>query len=295
MLRSMTAYVHETFITPHGRLTIEIQSLNKKHFELFTVVEKELSHYEIEIRKSVSNRIQRGKIVLNISLVPNEDHRISIKPNIPLVKALKKAWNTIQLELGIENENFFDASLLKDQENIFIYEDQKIYGEEFKNILFERLENVLFSFIEMKMSEGAFLYTDILYRLSLIESYIEDISRKVPDETQLYRKKIMEKLESLLPEGLQNDERVLREVCFFAERVDITEEIVRLKSHIHQFKINSDASYSSIGKKLEFLTVEMGREVNTIGSKTTNTEISHLVVDIKSEIEKIKEQLQNVE
>ena len=295
MLRSMTAYVHKILITPYGRLTIELQSLNKKHFELQTYLSNEFSHYEVDVRKMVANEIQRGKINLKISFIPSENTSISIRPNIPLVRALKKAWNEIQSELGVSTEKFFDISLLKDQEGLLIYEDLMLNENDFKKDLFEHLKIVLQSFMEMKLNEGAFLYKDIVCRLKLIESCLEQIRLKAPNEIEVYKKKIVDKLELLLPENLQNDEKVLREVCFFADRVDITEEIIRLQSHISQFKKNIDASHVSIGKKLEFLMIEMGREVNTIASKTTNTEISYYVVEIKTEIEKIKEQLQNIE
>lgn len=295
MLRSMTAYVHKILITPYGRLTIEMQSLNKKHFELQTFLGNEFSHYEVDIRKVVANEIQRGKINLKISLIPSENTSISVRPNIPLLRALKKAWNEIQSELGVSTEKSFDISLLKDQEGLLIYEDLMVNDTDFKNDLFDHLKVVLHSFMKMKLNEGAFLYKDIVCRLNLIESYLEQIRIKAPNDVEVYKKKICDKLELLLPANLQNDDRVLREVCFFADRVDITEEIIRLQSHISQFKKNIDAAHVSIGKKLEFLMVEMGREVNTIASKTTNTEISHYVVDIKAEIEKIKEQLQNIE
>jgi uncharacterized protein (TIGR00255 family) len=155
------------------------------------------------------------------------------------------------------------------------------------------VEEALQGLVKMKQSEGKALKKDLEGRLQGLGKWVAQVEAHTPDATKRMREKLKERMREVLEPGAELDERLLREVALFAERVDVTEEITRLRSHVSQFK--ELLSQEGIGRKMDFLIQEMGREVNTIGSKSMEAKIAHLVVEMKSELEKMREQIQNIE
>ncbi len=294
MLRSMTAYVYKSIATSIGQLTIELQSLNRKYLDVTTYLQKELSRYENDFKKLIGSQIARGQVNVRVSLKCHEFSTVKVTPNLSLARQLKDAWEKIAGEIGLDN-NQFDINLLKGEAGILTFEDSLGENKSIKTEILSALQLTIQELISLKEQEGSMLLKDVEGRVSQLSSWIEEISDKSGGAVNRYRQKIVERLEQVLPGSVENEERILREVCLFADRVDIAEEITRFRSHIHLLKKVIASDETASGKKLEFILQEMLREANTIGSKASDVELSHLVVDIKSELEKIREQMQNIE
>lgn len=295
MLRSMTAYVYNSFSLTFGTLVVELQSVNRKHLEVNCCLPRELAPLEGDFKKKIAERVIRGALTLRMYLQMNRESPLAVTPNIPLAMEFKKAWEKIAEALVLPQNQRFDLSFLKDQEGLFSYENVLCENSKFCNEIYQALDRVLDEFVAMKAIEGKTLANDIASRIGLLKEWIQKIAEKAPDASQKLREKLQERLNSLLPGVLENEERVLREICVYAEKVDVTEELTRFNSHIVQFEKMLATEQNCHGKKMEFFLQELLREANTIASKSADVEISHAVVDIKSELEKIREQLQNIE
>lgn len=294
MLRSMTAYVNKSFNTTYGLLTIEIQSLNRKFLEVYTQLDSIFFSLELDVKKKLSEKIHRGKVNIRISIQWNEENNQTLFPNLKLAKELKIGWEQLAKEFGIQEG--FNLSLLKGEENLFIKEESKEINIELLKIeVMNCFSDSLDELINLKLSEGEHLFKDINKRILFIENCINKINDLTKLDESLHRQRLLNKINALIENQAENEERVMREICIIADKVDITEELVRLNAHINQFKNYFMEESLSIGKKLEFLLMEMMRESNTIASKTTNLEAIHLVIEVKTELEKIKEQLQNID
>lgn len=292
MFKSMTAYGRATTTTSLGRFTAEIQSVNRKHLEINIVLSRELNRFEQDVRKAVSSVISRGHITVRIFAHFDQVSPISVSPNLPLARQLKQSLESIAKDLKISPT--VTLEMLNSHEGIVSLDEEMIDEEKYSHDLFEILNQALERFNQMRMREGKALEKDILSRLEQIEKYIEQIALKAPTATERYRQKLVERLNEVLPGVVENEERIMREICIYAERVDIAEEITRFGSHLSQCR-SLFQSNSSVGKTFEFLLQEMGREINTIGSKSSDMDISKLVIDTKSDLERIREQIQNIE
>lgn len=295
MLRSMTAYSRASLTTSLGHFTAEIQSVNRKHLEVNAFLPKELLRFDSEIKKMLNDLVSRGQINLKIFATFDQQAPVVVIPNLPLVRQMKAAWDQIAKELNLDAARGFTLEMLADQEDVLLYEenlqDEELYRVAIKNVV----ELALKDLIAMKIREGVALQQDISLRLNNLRRCIGLIADKTPGATQKYRQKLIERLEELLSGCVENEERILREVAVFAEKIDISEEVTRFQSHLDQINALLEGSASSVGKTLEFFLQELNREANTVGSKSSDVEISRLVIEIKSELEKIREQIQNVE
>ncbi len=293
MLKSMTAYSRASLETSLGRFSVEIQSVNRKHLEVTTYLPGELLRFDGEIKKWIGKAIARGQVTVRIFIRSDRETPISVRPNLPLIRQIKSAWDEIAKDLQMEEK--FDLELLQGQEGVLLFNAEFKDEESYRKTLQEVVALALQKLIVMKGHEGKELHDDIAMRLKNLEKAIEQIEQKAPDATAKYRQKMLLKIEELLPGLVDNEERVMREVCLFAERVDIAEEITRFKSHLKQFNTLLDSETEGVGKTIEFLVQEVNREANTIGSKASDAEVTRFVIDIKSELERIREQIQNVE
>lgn len=288
MLISMTGFGRALHDCPLGRLIIEIQSINRKYLEIFVSTPKEFGRFEQSLRKWVQEKISRGQISLRIHLIPSPDSTLELLPDVETLKSLKEEWVRIAKSLGFDPESIDLPFLMLHSpihERAQLAEDKDL--QEIEVGFKEALEGLL----KMKRNEGESLASDILGRITFLEKHLKKIEKLTPDSAKKMQEKLKEKIKEIKQEV---DERVLKEVVLYAEKVDITEEITRLKSHFEQFQ-KAVQSSEPVGRKLDFLVQEMGREMNTIGSKSADSQISHLVVEMKSELEKIREQIQNIE
>lgn len=286
-MKSMTGFGRAEGETPFGKLVVEIHSVNRKYLELHLSLPKEFSRFEMEIRKMAGEFIHRGTVSIRLHLQPNTT---TILPDASLLLSLKKGWEKLAKELGYPKESVDFPFLMKYASEL--PQGHAVDEQDFKPIS-ALITKSLKALDVMKDKEGAALAKDTASRLKAIAAYITEIEKTAPDAVAKMRLRLQEKMEEHLKASVELDDRLLREVALYAERLDISEEITRFRSHIAQFEKLMKETLS--GRKLEFLVQEMGREINTIGSKSMDSKISHLVVEVKSELEKVREQNQNIE
>lgn len=295
MLKSMTAYGRASLTCAVGRIVVEIQSVNRKHLEINAIYPNRLTRYDGDFKKWVSAAIARGQITMRLSIYSEETSPIAVAPNLPLAKELFAAWKGIGSAIGLPLKDETVFSLLNSSQDIMLYEDapvdEKVLFQSLKAVVEEALKKL----VEMKIIEGKALFNDIGSRLKKMEEIIKIVADKAPGASEKYRVKLLERINEVAAGGQETDERILREVCLFAEKIDTSEEITRFNSHLSQAFQLIGSGAPGVGKTLEFLIQEFNREINTIGSKASDIEVTRAVVEIKSELEKIREQIQNVE
>ena len=234
--------------------------------------------------------MSRGGVSVRVFVIPSAAAVEGLLPDVEVLKGLKRGWEKIARELGADSKQIdlpFIMQYLPIQPKLDFASDEDLTA------LHKCVSEALKAFIEMKQTEGKALAKDLSNRLQELERMLASIEAIAPDATARMRQKLSEKMGEILSLGPELEERLLREVALFAERVDTAEEITRFRSHVVQFK--TILKEGLVGRKMDFLIQEMGREVNTIGSKSIDAKISHLVVEMKSELEKIREQVQNIE
>jgi uncharacterized protein (TIGR00255 family) len=292
MIRSMTAFGRAFVEVPLGRFIIEIQSLNKKFLEVQVQMPRELARYELDIKKWVSARVLRGTVSVKVFVEFLGEAPYTVRPNMPLIKQLKSAWHQIAVEFGGTEPSI---SLLANHEDIMIYSDVNADENGYKEALQNVMTLALDKFVATREREGKALYDDMSQRLESLTQTISRIEKLSEGTVPTYKKKLEERIKEFADGCLDNEDRILREICLYADRVDISEEITRFRSHVEHFKHVLNGSDQTVGKTLEFIIQEMGREANTMGSKSVDADITRLVVEIKGELERIREQVQNVE
>ncbi len=291
MLMSMTGFGRGVVDAPLGRLIAEIQSVNRKHFEVAVHLPRELSRFENEIRKWVAESISRGFVTVRMQFIPSKEALQDLLPDLEILKALKSGWEKLSSQLGLDPQKIdlpFIAGYVPAAQKNDLLQDQDL------PLLEQCVNTALQGLLNMKKQEGKALSKDVQGRLDAIKKMVSSIGEFSPDATGKMRQKLLDKIAAVLPKNEEMDERIVREVALFAEKVDIAEELIRLQSHFSQFE-ECLRSKGAVGRKMEFVVQEIGREINTIGSKSCEAKISYLVVEMKSELEKIREQIQNIE
>ena len=293
MIRSMTGYGKQNLSVEGREYQIEIKSVNHRYLDINVKIPKAISYLEETIKKEISNKIKRGKIDVFVSFENNSEEGRKIEINKQLAKLYIEQLKELAQEEKIEsNIEVMDIAKIPDVLTIKVDEENSKIKDEIKQVTQGAVTRIL----EMKNIEGEKISQDLLQRIRNIQSKIVEISAK---STGLIEEYVV-KLEKRVKELLKNDEvdksRLAQEVVIYADKCSIEEEITRLKSHIFQFEnLISNNQDEAIGKKLDFIIQEMNRETNTIGSKANNLEITNGVIDIKTEIEDIREQVQNIE
>jgi uncharacterized protein (TIGR00255 family) len=290
MLSSMTGFGRALSDAPFGRITVEIQSVNRKYLEVFVSMPKEFGRFEPEVRKWVGDAISRGQVSVRIFLNPNAGALEALLPDVEILRGLKKSWERIAREVGTDSKAI-DLPFL--MQYLPAQQKQDLARDEDLPVLQACISEALAALVKMKKVEGNALAEDLRSRLEALARMLDEVEKHTPDATKKMRHKLLEKMEEVFKPGHEAEERLVREVALFAERVDVSEEITRFRSHVVQFK--DVLKGATVGRKMDFLIQELGREVNTIGSKSMEAKISHLVVDMKSELEKMREQVQNIE
>ena len=291
MLRSMTGYGHCEYTENDISFTIEIKTVNHRYIDIFLKMPKQLSVFEDMIRSLVSAKIQRGKIDIYITYDNKSSDFQEVILDEGLAKAYCDALRKISDGLGLRDD--ISATSLARFPDILKVEKQE-NNEEVGKILEKAFSMALDELVQMRTREGEKLKESLLANLSTIEDYIEKIKEKAPLVVKEYKEKLEMRLNELIDLQRVDPARIATEVALFADKCSIDEELVRLKSHIIQMREMLDVG-SPVGKKADFLIQEMNREVNTIGSKASNIDITRNVVELKSEIEKLREQIQNIE
>jgi uncharacterized protein (TIGR00255 family) len=268
-----------------GQLRVEIQAVNRKHLDISVSLPNAFSRFECEVRRWVAARVQRGAISVRVIYQPLAERLV---PKPELLRSLKREWERLAEELGSPKEEITLEFLLSHLPQAAVAEE----GSE--ELLQKVVEEALNDFVRMRRTEGVALSKELLERATNIAKFVEAIAAEAPQIVPRLRQKLQERLKELFTPGVEWEERLLKEVAIYAEKADISEEIVRLRSHLEQFE-RTIRSTEGAGKKLEFLIQEMAREANTTAAKAGEAALVHLAVELKSELEKLREQIQNVE
>ena len=291
MVQSMTGFSRSEMKNGEMECVIETRSVNNRFLDISVRLPRKLMEIELKIKKKVKEKFSRGSMEINISF-NNEKKEANLTADLEMANVYKKILEELRTSLGMKQE--IDLKDLLKFREIIKYEPPEENVDELWEMIEKNLDIALKKLQENRLLEGTVLLEDILSRIKSILEKVEYIKGQQPMILENYKKKLAERLSKLL-EGKKTDEdRLLQEAAILADRSDISEEIVRLESHLKQFVILTKG-HEAIGRQLEFLNQEMLREANTITSKANDYKVSQSVVKIKAELEKIREQIQNIE
>jgi uncharacterized protein (TIGR00255 family) len=293
MIKSMTGYGRAEAIVGGKRIVVEIKSLNHRFLEVSLRLPGALSSLELELKKKINARFSRGKIEVGVrmdsSVSPERGAGLGL--NMPLLRNYYSLLSKVKEELDLPDE--INLTVMSSFRDIFVSQDDDDLEAVWQK-LEVLLEEAVAMLMVMRAKEGEALVRDLRGRINVVEQAVEIIQNRVPQVLKAYQKRLTERIKELVGDMEVDAARLIQEVAIMAEKSDITEEIVRFRSHIAQF-VEMLKGDEAVGRKIDFLIQEMGREVNTIGSKSNDAEISMGVIEIKSELARIREQVQNLE
>jgi uncharacterized protein (TIGR00255 family) len=292
MVKSMTGFGKGEGNTILGKLYVEVRSVNHRYCDINLKLPKRLAPFENRVKEAIRSQVSRGRIDVSLKLDNLGEEKVQLHVDLHLAEQYYQALESLKEKLQLKDE--VSLALLAGSKDLITAkeetEDIEPYWQEIVPILKKSFEDL----DEMKRLEGESIAKDIQQRLEYIAQQLAGIKQQFPFRLEAYQNRLQERLQSLL-KGMEADSsRFQQEVAFLAERTDITEEIVRTKSHLAQFSTFLEGE-EPVGRKMEFLLQEIHREVNTVSAKANDAEISQRVVEIKSELEKIREQVQNIE
>lgn len=293
MVNSMTGYGRSQQLVGEREISVEIKSVNHRYFEFSARAPRSFGYLEEKLKSFVHARTTRGKVDVTVSIVVLDGAAAQVQINESLANSYLEALRGMGGALGLTDD--ITLSALSRFGDIFTVRKSEADEEEVWGAVKGVAGVALTKFCAMKRSEGERLEADVLSRLDAIESHVQTVEQRSPEVVDAYRQRLYAKLQEILSEHTADEGRILTEAAIFAEKTAVAEETVRLKSHTSQMRGILAKGGESIGRKLDFLVQEMNREANTIGSKAQDVEIQRTVVEIKSEIEKIREQIQNIE
>lgn len=314
LLRSMTGYGRAQEQVENRDILVEIRSVNSRFLEQNVRIGRTYSYIEEDLKSLLKSRISRGKVEIGVSIALTEGKKADIRVNADIVKGYldaMQAYNDAQLD-GDGDKDYrllTDKRLLSDNDpanfemswatmiqlpDVFRVEKAQDDEDAVRAAVLGVAEKAIAAFIAMREIEGEKLRADVLSRLATLSDCVAIVEAEAPKLTEKYRERLYAKISELLGSTAIDEQRILTEAAIFSEKTAVDEETVRLRSHLAQMEtlLNEEGS---VGRKLDFLVQEMNREVNTIGSKVQDVHITSVVVDMKSEIEKIREQIQNIE
>jgi uncharacterized protein (TIGR00255 family) len=276
------------------KVTVELSSVNRKQGEISVVLPRELEVLEAQIRDAINEQISRGRITARVSLHAADGNAPGrVRLNLPLARAYVRELNRLAKDLKVAGPVTLD--MLARAPGVFETDEEMAEAEDFWPAVGKALQAALASLLKTRQREGAHLEKDLAGRINIMRKSAAEIQKHAPQVQKRYREQLLQRIQSAgLGAPAAEDERLLKEVLYFADRSDISEELTRLQSHFQQFD-DCRASREPVGRMLDFLAQEMNREVNTIGSKANDGLISRAVVTLKTELEKFREQAQNVE
>ncbi len=293
MIKSMTAYAIAGKIENEFEVTVEIRSYNSRFLDIKVRIPREFSILEEKVKSLIPGRMERGRIEIILRMTDISEDAYEFEINELKAAALYKALSGLKDSLHMDTEIPLDL-LARSEGIIKPVETEKNMARDWP-VIETCIHEAIDALNIMRIKEGEFLAADIFSRLDHIKQCIDIIEKESHGLTALYQKRLKDRIAVLTKDMVDIDsDRIAQEAAFLSDKSDISEEIVRVRSHIRQFK-EIVASDESAGRKLNFLLQEFVREFNTIGSKTTNAGVAHIVVDAKSELEKIREQVQNIE
>lgn len=292
MIKSMTGYGCAKGQAEGLSISVELKSVNNKFLDVAVRVPRSFLFAEEAVKSAVQAHISRGKVDVFVTVDSSEAEEMTIKVNEPLLKGYIDAIRHISEEYALEND--LTALSVSRFPDVLTVEKKDLDADAISAAISEITEAALCDYDAMRMREGEKLKDDVLSRLDTIERLVAAVEAEAPKTVAEYRARLEQKMAEVLGTAGIDEGRILAEAAIFADHIAVDEETVRLRSHMAQLKTMINGS-SPIGRKIDFLIQEFNREANTIGSKCQNSDIAHVVVDLKSEIEKIREQIQNIE
>jgi uncharacterized protein (TIGR00255 family) len=291
MVRSMTAYSRVGIATPFGEWTLEIHSVNRKTLDMNINLPRELLCFDIDIRKWMSEVLSRGQVTVRL----HSSLEGSLQGSSATLSLLLHFWEKIATELGYDPKKEIHLPFLVQEMRALPQKISEEQEREIADALRQGVKTALDLLCQMKEVEGGALQRDMEMRVHLIETSLDKVSARAPELIHKNREKMRQKIQEISTLTTDIERHLVQEIALLAERTDITEEIIRLRSHIDQFFGQLKEAKKSLGRTLDFLLQEMQREMNTMAAKSQDMTITQEVVNMKSELEKIREQVQNVE
>lgn len=292
MLRSMTGYGRHEAIVRGKNILVEIKSFNSRYFEFVSKIPKGYSFLEYDLKKFVNKEILRGKVDMFISIQIVENENTEVLINHSLAGAYINALKSLKDEYSLKDD--LSVSTISKYPDIFTVKSLNNSEDEILEDILSVAKISLSKLVSMREMEGENLTVDIELNSKKIEKLLAIIEERLPIIISNYKKRILSKISELVSDYNIDEQRIVTEVAIFADKIDINEEIIRLRSHLKQLELMLKSG-KSVGRRMDFIIQEMNREMNTIGSKLLDSDVSHMVVEIKSYIEKIREQVQNIE
>ncbi|ABR48942.1 domain of unknown function DUF1732 [Alkaliphilus metalliredigens QYMF] len=293
MLKSMTGFGRGEVQKQHRCFNIEIKTVNHRYLDVSIKMPKRFTYLEEKIRQLLKEKVKRGRIDAYISYENIGESDVKVVVDQHLANEYVTALQSLEKMLGIEND--ITVSNVASFSDVISLDKVEEDEAEIWQCLKESIILAMKQLTIMRVEEGRKLNEDLVKRLKLVESFNQAVEERSPQVVQEYKQRLTERIKELLEEEFTlDDQRIATEVALFADKSNITEEVVRLNSHIHQFRQALEEE-ESIGRKLDFIIQEMNREINTIGSKANDLIITNIVVNLKSELEKMREQVQNIE
>ncbi len=292
MIKSMTGFGRCEVQEGDRKITVEMKAVNHRYLDVTIKMPKKLNFFEAAIRSELKNYIQRGKVDVFITYEDFTESNVCVKYNKELAAEYMAYLNKMAEDFSLDND--IRVSSLARFPEILTMEEQTIDEEELWQLLDKAVRGAAESFVETRIREGEHLRDDLIGKLSGMLENVDFITERSPQIVEEYRQKLTEKVRELLEDTKIDENRLLMEVTIFADKVCVDEELVRLRSHIETTKDTLIVG-GSIGRKLDFIAQEMNREANTILSKSSDLEISNHAIELKTEIEKVREQIQNIE
>ena len=292
MIKSMTGFGRCEVTGEERKITVEMKSVNHRYLDVSIKMPKKLNFFESAIRSELKNYITRGKVDIFIAYEDYSEESGSLKYNKALAAEYLGYLRQMAKEFGLDDD--VRVSTLSRSPEVFVMEEQGIDEEELWKDLQSALQGAAENFVKTRVAEGENLLKDLVSKLDVMLGHVDFITERSPKLIQEYKEKLREKVRELLEDVQIDENRLYMEVTIFADKVCVDEELVRLRSHVESTK-KALISGGSIGRKLDFIAQEMNREANTILSKANDLEISARAIELKNEIEKVREQIQNIE
>ncbi|MFR3391508.1 MAG: YicC/YloC family endoribonuclease [[Clostridium] scindens] len=293
MIKSMTGFGRCEVMEGERKFTVEMKGVNHRYLDVNIRMPKKLNFFETAIRGLLKQSIQRGKVDIFISYEDFTESQMSLKYNESLAQEYMDCFGRMKEQFSLEND--IRVSTLSRCPEVLTMEEQVIDEEELWNGLKKALEGAIGQFVETRTLEGSNLKKDIIEKLDGLLDLVGYIEERTPKIVAEYREKLETKVRELLEDAQIEESRIAAEVVIFADKICTDEEVVRLRSHIVHMKETLQSEEAGIGRKLDFIAQEMNREANTILSKANDLEVSNVGIDLKTEIEKVREQIQNIE
>ena len=292
MIKSMTGFGRCEISDAERKFTVELKGVNHRYLDVNIRMPKKLNFFEASIRNLLKKYAQRGKVDIFITYEDFSENQVSLKYNETLAGEYLKYFKQMEEKFSLEND--IRISTLSRYPEVFTMEEQMQDEEEIWNVLEKALEGAFSQFVSTRITEGEALKKDLLAKLDDMLVLVDKVEERSPEIIAEYREKLEMKVKELLADTQIEESRIASEVVIFADKICTDEETVRLRSHIAHMKDTLEEA-EGIGRKLDFIAQEMNREANTILSKANDLEVANYAIDLKTGIEKVREQIQNIE